>query len=1433
VTGEGRMFAGIDIGSTSVAAVILHQDGRVIRRFYEAHRGDLAGTFSRMRESLDIQDSTLIALTGRTLPNIEGDARYDSNMATLASVRRRYPGAGAVLVVGGERFTLLRYSRDGEYSGLRTNTPCAAGTGSFLDQQALRLALGDSAALSEAALRNEGVAPKVATRCAVFAKTDLIHAQQEGYSLPAIAEGLCRGLAKNLADTLFKNDEILEPVVFTGGVALNAAVVKKLRDITGLEILMDEEAPYHGAIGAALLLAQASTDEMTTQGRVGAPRPDLQWKETPLDRAAFYPPLELHLSEYPDFHAHQSYREETAKGGEPVEVDIYRKDVDEVYLGIDIGSTSTKAALVGRDGEMVAGFYTRTAGRPVQAFQAVFLAVSRLEGRRGRPFTILACATTGSGRKFVGSIVGSDLVIDEISAHARAAYELDEDVDTIIEIGGQDAKFTTLRDGRVSSSIMNTVCAAGTGSFIEEQAKRLGVGTEEYAELAWRKRAPRVSDRCTVFMERDINHLLSAGCTVPEVLAAALHAVRENYLRKVAVEKAIGKKVFFQGATAKNRALVAAFEQRLGRPILVSRYCHLTGAYGAALSLADAGLSTTKFKGIALHDLCIPIRNEVCELCTNHCKLTVAKVGEETCAFGFLCGRDYEQRRFVPKKAKEGLGSIRDGALSEALGPTRAALEPRREDSPRVGIPSGLALTEDLHYWRVFFSALGICTVVGRDSEALSAGKERSGAEFCAPMSALHGSALGLLDKVDYVFLPVYLEKKERKEGGKRYFCYYSQFSSALISQIGNHERFLTPLVTEGTSLRLAESLRKALAAAPGLERSIKDIMEALGKAETFRTRYQEGLLRAFRQRRPPKGREGIEVLLLGRPYTVLDPRMNKGIPELFEDHGVRVWYQDMVEENTWSPDGSTVEGLRRELVWEHGKRELAAAEMAARTEGLYPVLLSSFKCGPDSFIAEYFQELMEAYGVPYLVLELDEHDSSVGYETRIEAAIRAFRNHRERESLRRDQSPDSQVAQGGLNPRYLTDLKGKTLLVPCWDDLALPLFAAVMRAYGVDAQVLAETEGTIRASLSTNDGQCLPLNAIAESFMHSVRERSLDPGSCAVWIPKALFACNIPLYAHQIKRILEKAGGGFERSSVYVGEMALFDIHPLAPLDAYLAFMFAGVLRRLACRIRPYEKNRGQTDKTVTEAMDLLTQVFSDRKKNKIEAAERIMERFEFIPYDRSERRPLVAVFGDIYVRDNAVMNQDVIGTVERNGGEVVSMPYNQYMKMVAETYFARWMKEGMYATRLGFGAILAASKRIEKSYYRIFQRVLGEQDPVFDEDPAAILEKYEVHLEHSGESVDNILKTWYIKKHYPEVRLFVQLSPAFCCAGLVTEAMKNRIEEITGVPVLAITYDGTGGPKNEAIIPYLKIPRSSMQGGRRDATGSQGSELPLQEGA
>jgi predicted CoA-substrate-specific enzyme activase len=1406
---------GIDIGSVSIGVVQLTPDRQIVNNSYAFHQGDMAGTLVRMLSKIDLGQAVWVAASTGTPEIVRATERFDEQICCIAAARHHRPDARAILNVGGEKFQLIRLGEDGGYLGSRGSTSCAAGTGAFLDQQARRLNLAGAAMIARRAAANTALRPRIASRCAVFAKTDLIHAQQEGHGLDAICDGLCHGLAKNIADSV-AGAALPQPLVFCGGVARNRKVHRYLEDLMETPIQVEGPPQLYGALGAALRFIETRLD-----AAVKRPRPLELSAAGDIIQAAenydhyTYPPLTLVHSRYPTFDSQEQFRHPEGSGdsdGLAVEVDRYTalEAHQEAYLGIDIGSTSTKAVLIAPNKAVLAGFYTRTSGRPLDATQRILQAVDHLFQRHGSRLVVRGAGTTGSGRKFIGQIIGADLVLDEITAHARAACALDPRVDTIIEIGGQDAKFTTLKDGRVTSATMNTVCAAGTGSFIEEQAAKLDCPLEDFARRTENRCAPLSSDRCTVFMERDLNHHLAENRDPGDVLASVLHSVRENYLLKVATESRIGDVVFFQGATAKNRALVAAFEQRLQKPILVSKYCHLTGALGTALTLYDerqandVHVPSTRFAGIDLWRAAIPVRSEICDLCTNHCKLSVAEVAGETVAYGFLCGRDYDTQQYVRTTS---------GAF-DLLGERRKALRvPRTTDSqrrPTIGLPAGGYLMEDLACWQFFFDRLGFPTITSeRFADALREGKPLTDAEFCAPLTALLGHVHHLRHRCDYVFLPAYMEDRGSERKVRRQYCYYTQYATVLsgLAATSSGARVISPLIRYlYTGFHSLMELYRALRTIPEARITFRDISRAWEAARRFQAAGQQRL--KARWQTHLQGREDdVRIVLLGRPYTLFSPFLNGGIPSIVHRQGIDCSYQDMLD--ITEEDIQAIRPLMREIHWRYAARVMAAAQKIAALSGLYPVLVTSFKCSPDAFIQEYFKKLMSAHDKPYLILELDEHGSSVGYETRIEAAVRAFRNHHQTAVAPRP------AKTAHLNPDLLRGKTERTIVLPNWDRLTGRLLEAVLRREGRPAILMEENATTIAKSLGTNTGQCIPINAVVEGFVECLKRHDLAPENAALWVSEACIACNIALYPHHMKSLLNARGGGLEKAGVYVGDFFFKDISPRAAFNAVFAYMFGGLLRRVACRLRPYERQAGEVDRVLELSLEILYEAFLGRIK-KQDALSAALERFGKIPV-RKTKRPKVAVFGDLYSRDNRVMNQDLIRFIERHGGEVVTTPYSEYARMIANPYFRKWFFEGRYLTLISSRALMAAITSMERAYYQMFEPLLGEPMATFDDPPEKILAQFGVRIEHTGESLDNLLKVHYIKKHHPDIALFVQASPAFCCPSLVTEAMARRIEEVTGVPVVPITYDGTASPKNNSIIPYLQYPRTAKRKDRQ----------------
>ena len=1391
---------GIDVGSVAVSVVEITPEKRVAKHDYKFHQGDVQTCLKTMLTGFDINTISHIATTTSTPDFVKCDGKYDNQVAIIAAAKKRHETFSYILSVGGEKFGLLAFDDDGNYSNYKANTSCAAGTGSFLDQQAGRLNLESIEQLSGIAYDNDNTFPMIASRCAVFAKTDLIHAQQEGYLPGEISDGLCYGLAKNIVDTLFCGLNAQGRIIFCGGVAKNNAVTEHIETLIGAKLTVDELSHLYSAIGAAFCLIDEAGSLTASKADRYSSVSDIIQKKTN-ERDYYYPPLALTLSNFPDFESLEKYqyKPQNTTGSETfVEVDIY-EPFDEhaeikAVLGVDIGSTSTKAALVDAGNNVLAGFYTRTAGNPLKAIRLILESISDIIIRRKSNLIISGCGTTGSGRKFIGKIIGADTIVDEITAHARAAYEIDPNVDTIIEIGGQDAKFTTLRNGMVTSSTMNNVCAAGTGSFIEEQAKKLGCSITDYAGRTENVRAPMASDRCTVFMERDLNHYLSEGYAVDEILTSVLHSVRENYLIKVATESNIGDTVFFQGATAKNKSLVAAFEQRLNKPILVSKFCHLTGAIGTALIILENEIPETAFRGIDIYKEQIPIASEICTICNNNCKISVASVGSEKVAYGFLCGRDYETKQYVNNK-KSGFDLLRERKKTET-----AKLKPAVEiplTGKTIGIPASLYLFDDLAFWQFFFNQLSIKTITSEKfKDAVKTGKNLSETEFCAPATAMYGHVDYLMDKADYIFLPRYLEKKSKNS--RRQYCYYSQYIPSIVSKF-DRKKILTPLVkylyTNFSSKVELYKMMKTI----GFDISFFAVSSAYDKAVDYKKACSKSHKESYiTELEKATTASDISVVFMGRPYTVLSPSVNCGIPDIFSSLGIKTFFQDMVPVS--DDDIKTIDPLLKDMHWKYPADILKATEKIASAENVYPVYVTAFKCTPDSFGIRYFKELMDKNGKPYLILELDEHDSSVGYETRIEAAVRAFRNHSRQKTKKSKPDYSSLFLKPGKN------IAGKNLVIPNWDTITCRLLAATLRREGIKTYLIDETETTILKSMKFNSGQCMPANSIAQGFIETVEKHNLDPENTLLWIARANF-CNLRLYPNYIESLLYAHGNGMEKAKIFTGELTYSDISIRASMNAYFSHMFGGMVRKMGCKIRPYEVEKGATDKVIEKSVEILEDAFLGNR-SKEEAVAQVVSRFEWIETKQTER-PKVAIFGDLYVRDNRVMNQDLIRYIENNGGEVVTTPYTEIGKMIASMYYKKWFNEGLYFNVFSLKALVATMKILEKKYLKYFDRIIKETEHVYEETPETILSPYNVVNENAGESMENLMKIHYLTKYYPDISLFVQASPAFCCPSIVTEAMKKEIETISSVPVISITYDGTGGIKNESIIPYLKYPR------------------------
>ena len=1433
--------AGIDIGTVSIAFVLLDENGRVIHKDYRIHHGNVHTALKDLLHKLPVLrvcNFGVVAEKGREF--FKAGIEVNEQVALIAGVKSIYPKPGSIISIGAETFGLILFDHQGRYKKYISNSACAAGTGSFLDQQASRLRLSGSGELSRIAENYTGDPPKIATRCAVFAKTDLVHLQQQGYSLPAIAAGLSQGVAQNIRDTIIQGIELLDPVIVVGGVSKNKKVLACLEKQLNHPLLAPTGGEFMGALGAGLTALLFHNSPKTRTPIVIS-----SLLRNPVSKSYFYEPLSHGKSRIPEFSSWQSSVDNE------VETDIYLPQVRhsriECYIGIDVGSTSTKAALMNPQRDMLAGFYTRTGGRPIAAVQRLTRAIQDFEKKYAINLKIIGSGTTGSGRKFIQKIAGADYAVDEISAHARAAYHVSPQIDTIIEIGGQDAKFTVLNNGNVVFSVMNYVCAAGTGSFIEEQAKRLGVSLQEYSSLAVGPPAPLISDRCTVFMERDLNHLLSLGYSREELLAAALHSVRDNYLSKVAHLNKIGRHVAFQGATAKNHALVKAFEQKLQKPIYVSKFCHLTGAMGVCLKMADyLNLPQSHFRK-DLHDEKIIVGEYVCEYCNNNCKIKTTTIDGETLGWGYLCGRDERDAGYKKKQPggfdllrnhrkvftvfdksgspkphtevnlfqefKEGglQAVIRRPGFSLARVRNRIqfnALELRseifssgivsrsqltlQEPAISIGLPATLTMVEYLPLWELFFKRLGFVTISSPTNKSyIKAGKEIRGAEYCVPLTEFHGHINKLSPQADFIFYPQILESTTGHE--KKAYCYYSHYAVPIIQNIPDvnlaHKMIAPVLTLNGDIDATIRELYLHLPDTIKRRTSFSNVEAAFRLAwDWFRERKKD-LQDLFIDQLGSTN--DISVVLMGRPYLVLNRSLNMGIPNKLAEMGIQSFHMDMIPIDEEKLD------VARDFVrynhWHYADIIIKTAEMVARTEGVFPIFITAFRCSPDSFIISYFKDIMDYYRKPYLILQLDEHEAGEGYETRLEAAIETFRNFTG--AARQKRRPSL---------TFKKSFDDKTYLLPAFDHLTARLIQAAFIHAGRHVLLVAQTPETIQRSLQFNDGQCLPVSILIQGILHTLEKHVLNPKDAVLLSnSNCTLSCNLPQYPVMIKQTLEKMGHGLEKVEILVSRFLPTDMPMDLMYEIYMAHVLAGLMKKIVYKTRPRGKQVGEVDRIYKQTTQQLFDSFV-QGKSKEATFQQIVNTFAAV--ERTEERlPQVGIIGDLYVRDNEIFNQNLSREIESHGAEAVTIPFHDSATLLAPKHFKNQWHNGQYMNlfkdRLAFNMLNVFNKRL----CAIAKPILGNGSCGLQMDSAHYLHRYGLTLSHGGETSENLLKVFYLCENYSDLKVIINVNPIFCCPGLISEAIYKKVEKDIGIPIVSITYDGTQTDKNKVLRPYL----------------------------
>ena len=1000
--GKAHYYVGIDVGSVSLNCIGINLDREIIFETpYKRHLGKVENEVHKVIRELykrfGQEKIKAISFTGshgqKISHQVGGFYEFETITQVLGSLHIK-PDVRTIICMGGQDTALFQINHNSgnwEFDYFNTNGPCASGTGSFIDQQAQRLAtaiydsksgisqdqvdsvLGDFIKLG---LRSNQPS-NVACRCTVFTKSDMIHLQNKGERLEDIIYGLHVGNARNYMSTIVSNRILDEPILFIGGLSMNDLQVRAFKSyFPGLTV-----PGYNTSMGALGVALHALESEVKNNININLDKLTSISCEDRTDLPVA-PKLCLKKTKFPDDNLipKMSLSKNTS-----------------VYLGIDVGSTTTKYALINEDREILHKNYVHTQGKPIEVTQGL---LKTLKDEVGKRIHIMGVAITGSGRNVVGDFLNADLIIDEITAHAKGAVEIDPKIDTIFEIGGQDSKYISIMNTYPLDFDMNKVCAAGTGSFLHELANKYGINiVDAFQKIALSSDTPiKLAERCTVFMESDLVSYHQKGIPEIDLMAGLCYAVVHNYLNRVVGKRKIGRRVIFLGGPSLNKGVVAAFENVLGRGLVVPKHREVLGAFGAAISVQEKIHGDNKiksgFRGLssAITDQ-MNFKEKVCladSNCHNQCKLKIYDFDGRKSVWGGECGR-YELIRGKGCK-KENFFRMRDeiwqtymfGLYEELKGEPLPEVDGR----PTVGMQRALYTIQTGVLWAHFFDRLGFRLVLTppTNSHISSLGIEAMTAETCYPIKVSHGHVKEIAGKTEYLFLPVIIDMPTPEEYETGFYCPLIQANQYMVRMAIDLDKknIISPIVhLKYDAATLALELGEQISTRLGKSR--REIKKALNYALERQNRFIREVY--------DRGREIIDahdpgeplVIITGRPYNLYDERLNLRVGQNLAKIGITALPMDFIDVD--SVDISDFPSM----YWGLGAQILRNAKFIRSRTNFFGLHITNFSCGADSFLEHFYKYIMG--DKPYLILELDEHSAVAGMMTRLEAYKNVIEN--------------------------------------------------------------------------------------------------------------------------------------------------------------------------------------------------------------------------------------------------------------------------------------------------------------------------------------------------------------------------------------------------------------------------------------------------------
>jgi len=1389
-------FIGLDAGSVSIKLVVLDDKGNKLKEFYIRHYGNSIKTsldlLRQIKRDLPQATISITGSAGKLIASILKVNHVNEIVAQSYSIKNLFPHIKTIIEIGGEDSKLI-FLQDGRIKDFSMNSVCAAGTGSFLEQQAerLRLTIEEFSKTAEQSQRPS----KIAGRCSVFAKSDMIHLQQIATPLEDIVAGLCFAVARNFKGAIAKGREIVPPVSFQGGVAANKGMIRAFKEVFELEeLFVPPDFLFMGAIGAVL----KSRDE----GRLN------QFEIDALE--AF-----VSTQKYSDF----SHKPLIADGDKFFDRHLKTNDTAvftskkslskiKVYLGIDIGSISTNLAVIDENGNLLSKSYLMTAGRPIDAVKQ---GMKDVYEEIGDDVEIVGVGTTGSGRYMIADYVGADIVKNEITAQATAAIYIDPNVDTIFEIGGQDSKYISIDKGMIVDFEMNKACAAGTGSFLEEQAEKLNISIKnDFAKMALSAKNPcRLGERCTVFMENSLMSNLQKGAEKDNLLAGLAYSIVQNYINRVVAGKRIGKNIFFQGGVAFNESVVAAFEKYLDREITVPPNHDVTGAIGMALIamryMKEAGNPTTKFKGFELSKKPYEISSFECKGCPNVCEINRVRVADEE-GYLFYGGRceKYDVRRSQKSELPD-LFAFREEMLWKDHLSYLSNKPEMQKKRVTIGIPYIFFFQDFLPYWSTFLWELGFDVVVSPKTNKYikNLGLENIFSEACFPVKVAHGHIKYLVDEgVDVLFIPSSINlSKEGDEYQRGLACPYVQTMPYVTKLITEGRTTVSPIIDFSRGEDFIKKELKRVFDQFGVSR--RDIERAIFLAQ----KAQDSFTKAIKNK-------GLEILsdysdirepiivIVGRGYNAFDPGINLEIPKKLNNLNVISMPMDFL-----SIEGINLRDYWPNMYWRAGQRILRAAKFIKKQKNLYPIYIGNFSCGPDSFILKYFKE--ELGDKPFLHIEIDEHSADAGAITRCEAFLDSIQSKNNLATS--DRISDSPYL---IKSSKSYSIEGRIIYIPRMVDHAFAVSAAYNKC-GIYSEVLplSDKESVDIGKRYLSGKECYPCTVTTGDIIKKISEPSINPSKIAFLMPTAGGPCRFGQYNVIQKLILKKLG--YENTLILAPEQHSNNFVQNGKGSEFTKTAWAGIvafdlLYKCLHETRPYEIEKGSTDALYKQYLD---RIYSKLCNSSYVTLKPIMEDlkrdFKNLP-KYNERKPLIGVVGEIFVRCHTFSNEDLVRKIEALGGEAYLAPMEEWIYYVNFLAERRAIINKDTSALISFGIKKLMQSKIEHTLTKPFKGYLKTLHEPKIKDLLSMASPY-IHDSFEGETILSIGKAIdFIQRGCCGI---INVMPFGCMPGTIVTALLKVMSDDYDIPCISIPYDGTESPATELQIEaFMEAASSKM---------------------